>query len=129
MLDGTKLPSKGSAVRLDRGHLAVAGTVIWEAGNVRGIRFDGNINVDEWVERIGHSGQRRVDRAIEAMRRGGPVQDQIDENSRRSLKELRDELGQICEQMATLPNFSVELGEKLLQIETIVLELDHFAKG
>ena len=126
MVDGAKLPSKGSTVRLDRGHLAVAGTVIWEAGDVRGIRFATNIEVDEWVQRTGHAGQRRVDRALEAVRRGGSSLAQTNENPRRSLRDLGENLRQICEQIASLPDISVELGERLLQIESIALELARF---
>ncbi len=125
MVDGAKLPPKGSAVRLDRGHLTVAATVVRQSGDARGIRFDTNIDVDEWVRRIGHPGQSQVDTAIEAVRFGKPAP-QINEDPRRTLRELGKELRSLCEQMTGLPNFSVELGEKLLQIESIALELERF---
>jgi len=130
MLDGAKLPQKGSTVQLERGHLAVAGTVMWEAGEVRGIRFDTDIDVDEWVNRGAHAGQRRVDNAIAAIRLGvRSVPPQINENPRRTLKDLGEELREVCEQIATSPDISVELGERLLKIETIAVELIRLDAG
>ena len=122
MLDGAELPQKGSTVRLDRGHLAVTGRIVWQSGEARGIRFDTNIQVDEWVKRVGHAGQRQVDKAIDAVRRGNAIVD--NQGPRRTLNDLGKDLRQICEQMTLLPNFSVELGESLLKIESIALELE-----
>lgn len=102
---------------------------MWEAGETRGMRFDAAIDVGEWVKRSGHAGQRRVDRALEAMRLGGSIPAQVDENPRRTLKDLGEELREVCEQIATLPDISVELGERLLKIETIAVELIRFDAG
>jgi hypothetical protein len=102
---------------------------MWEAGEVRGIRFDTNIVVDEWVKRIGHPEQRRVDRAIEAIRLGESMPAQVNEIPRRSLKDLGEELRQVCDQIANLPDISVELGERLLKIESIAVELTRFDAG
>src|SRR5579864_5411375 len=61
LVDGTTLPPVGAKVRLLRGHLSASGEIVWQEKTNCGIRFDHAINVIDWVQRPGHSGQQRVE--------------------------------------------------------------------
>jgi hypothetical protein len=124
MVDGIELPTKGSAVRFDRASLSIGGTVVWHAGNVRGIRFDTEIDVEQWVKRIGHVGQQSVDRAVQALKAGRVIREQVQD---RSLRHLGEELLEICEKMASTPNLTIEEGESLVRIEAIAVEIARIA--
>jgi hypothetical protein len=124
MVDGFGLPAKGSAVSLDRASQSITGTVVWQADNVRGIRFDTEIDVGPWVKRVGHVGQQSVDRAVQALKAGKITREQV---PRRSLRDLGQELRQICEKMASTPILTIEEGETLVRIEAIAVELARIA--
>jgi hypothetical protein len=125
MVDGVGLPAKGAVVKLHRASLVVAGTVIWQTGNVRGIRFDTEIDVGQWANRVGHARQQGVDRAVQALKAGRRIGEQA---QRRSIHDLGEELQQICERMASKPNLSIEEGESLVRIEAIAVELVRIAR-
>lgn len=122
MVDGADLPPKGSTVRIDRGSFSATGVVVWEKKNTRGIRFDKAIDVEAWVRRVGHSGQQLVDRTVQALK-AGTTPPGSDGPPPRSVSELARELTQICEQVAALPNLSIDVGESLVRIEAIAVEL------
>jgi hypothetical protein len=122
MIEGEKLPAKGSAVRLERGSLGAGGVIVRELANARGIRFDLPVEVNEWVKRTGNLGQRQVDSAVAAVRSGSTLNGQA-EVRRRSVQELLAQLQQVCERTASLPDLSIEVGEGLIQIEAIRAEL------
>ena len=68
-IDGGSLPPPGEAVRLVRGSLSADGEIAWAADGHAGVRFAGEIDVAEWVKRVGHVGQQRVDEAVVSIRR------------------------------------------------------------
>ena len=125
MLDGRGLPDEGSRVTLRRGHLTTDAEVAWQSGEFRGIRFDTPVEPDEWIKRVGHSGQQRVDKAVAALRVGmvAAVTSLSDAGESRSVADLSDELVGICERMASSPSLSVELGEDVMKVEAIALSL------
>jgi hypothetical protein len=124
MVDGVGLPATGAIVKLHRASLVAAGTVIWQTGNVRGIRFDTEIDVGQWANRVGHAGQQGVDRAVQALKAGRRIGEQA---PRRSIHDLGKELQQICERIASKSNLSIEEGESLVRIEAIAVELVRIA--
>jgi hypothetical protein len=124
MVDGVGLPATGATVKLHRASLVVAGTVIRQTGNIRGIRFDTEIDVGQWANRVGHAGQQGVDRAVRALKAGRLIGEQV---QRRTIHGLGEELQQICERMASKANLSIEEGESLVRIEAIAVELVRIA--
>jgi hypothetical protein len=123
MIEGEKLPAKGSAVRLERGSLGAGGVIVREVANARGIRFDAPVEVNEWVKRSGNVGQRQVDSAVAAVRSGSALDGGAEVRRRRSVHELLAKLQHVCERMTNLPDLSIEVGESLVEIEAIRAEL------
>ena len=58
-LDGGPFTPVGAKVELVRGNLSVRAEIIWQADGHAGLRFAGEIDVGEWVKRVGHPGQQR----------------------------------------------------------------------
>jgi hypothetical protein len=125
MLDGRDLPEEGARVTLRRGRLVSDAEVAWQSGEFRGIRFDTPVEPDEWIKRVGHRGQQKVDKAVAALRAGvvAAAATFAEGAEARSLGELGEELVTICERMAASPGITVELGEDVLKVEAIALSL------
>lgn len=71
MIEGSGLPGQGKGVVLKRGSVEVRCTIMWDAGQKRGLRFAAPVPVESWTGKIGVSaGQQRVD-AIQAAIRSG----------------------------------------------------------
>lgn len=69
LIECAAIPPDGSQVRLSRGSLIVRGCIAWRGGDRAGIRFDGAIEVAEWLPRASKpSGQQRVDAMVQACR-------------------------------------------------------------
>ena len=102
--------------------------MVRQVGNSRGIRFDCEIDVGQWVKRIGHPGQQRIDRAVQAVRAGSVPSALDNEPPRRSFRDLAKDLREICDQMASRDDLSIEIGEALVRIETIAVELARLAE-
>lgn len=97
---------------------------MWEAAGQAGLCFGHDINVNEWVERVGHSGQQRVDQAIAALRRSAPVPEGLQASSNAcSLAAISAALDEVCDHVAAMPNLSIELGEELLKLDAIAHSL------
>jgi hypothetical protein len=134
LVDGANLPNEGTRVRLERGSLSAHGQVAWVRGDQRGLRFDTSLNVAEWVRPTGHSGQRRVDMAIAAVRddirtASGSYLHSGVHTSPTTLESLSAELRHICEQMTELPGMSVQLAEAIGRIDVIGLALQQLGRG
>jgi hypothetical protein len=130
LIDGGGLPPPGAKVRLMRGRLSAAGELSWQARKQAGLSFEGEINVDEWVQRLGHAGQQRVDGVIAALRNSEPVpREQQGATNKDSLPVISAALDQICERLAGTPNMSVELGEELLRLDVLAQSLRRVATG
>lgn len=124
LIDGPALPSVGASVRLLRGRLSATGKLAWEATGQAGVTFGHEIKVDDWVQRMDHTGQQRVDGVIAALKGAAPVpkgfQAAPDVESLASISAALDE---ICERVAAMPNMSIELGEELLKLDAIAHSL------
>ena len=119
LLDGRELPVAGSSVRLVRGGLTVSGQVAWQADDWAGIGFDEQIEIDQWVRRVGHAGQQRVDSVVAALRRKETPLENRRAATLPSLAALSSELDQICERLACTPEMTVELAEVLLRLDAV----------
>jgi len=131
LVDGTSLPPVGAKVSLLRGHLSASGEIVWQEKTNCGIRFDHAINVIDWVQRPGHSGQQRVDGIVAAIRNSSHVPRELQQASEgdETLAEISRALDQICERLARVPNMSIEMGEELLKLDAIGQSLRKIATG
>jgi hypothetical protein len=127
LLDGGSLPSPGARVRLVRGDLSAEGEVAWQTGGQAGLRFAGEINVNEWVKRVGHPGQQRVDTVIAALRDDVATPANADVVEPPSLARVSQELNEICERLASSPGMTVELGEELVKLDSLAHALRQLA--
>lgn len=63
LIEGASLPNVGDRVELRRGSGFVCGEVVWCSDGRAGLRFDGRVEVGEWMPG-GHAGQQCVDRIV-----------------------------------------------------------------
>ena len=124
-LDGGSFPPVGAKVELVRGNLSVRAEIIWQADGHAGLRFAGEIDVGEWVKRVGHPGDG-VDDALAALRRNQPPPAGALAEAL-SLGRLSTELDGICERLAASPAMTVELGEELLKLDALARALQQLA--
>jgi hypothetical protein len=117
LLDGSALPAAGLGVRLVRGGLTVRGRVAWQAGDQIGISFDDQIEVAQWVRRVGHAGQQRVDLVVAALRRDEGTIEVGETVELPSLAVISSELDQICVRLASTPEMNLQLAEDLLRLD------------
>lgn len=131
LVDGAVFPPAGAKVRLFRGPLKADGEIVWQEKTNCGIRFDQAINVVDWVQRPGHSGQQRVDGIVAAIRNSDTVPRELQQGREadESLAAISQALDQICERLARTPNMSIELGEELLRLDAISQSLRKIATG
>ncbi len=123
LLDGHLLPAAGSSVRLVRGGLTVSGQVAWQADDWAGIGFDQQIDIDQWVRRVGHAGQQRVDSVVAALRRKETPLESRGAAIPPSLAAITSELDQICARLAATPEMSVEVAEDPLRLDAVAQAL------
>jgi hypothetical protein len=126
LVDGGSLPPAGARVRLLRGELSAEGQVAWSGQGHAGVRFAREIDVGEWVKRLGHPGQRRIDEAVAALRRNQPV-GQSDAEPSPSLGEICIALDAICERLAGSPAMTVEMAEELVKLDALSRALQQLA--
>ena len=129
LVDGADLPVGGDPVTLIRGPLRAEGQVAWRRENQCGLRFTAAIVLDDWVSRVEHAGQRRVDQMISLIR--GP---QIAGNQRPVLAHKLDtldfiarDLSELCDRLANLPDFVADQGAELLRLDAISQRLNQLA--
>jgi len=119
LIEGAAIPPLGAMVQLVRGSLAANGSLSWHCDGHAGVNFDGRIDVEAWVRRIGHVGQQRVDGIVAAIRRSEPVDSRDGETAPRSLAALSAELDEICDRLASANNLSLELAQELLKLDVV----------
>lgn len=124
-LDGQEIPPVGASVRLVRGSLAVTGNVAWQSAGHAGLRFAKEIDVGAWVKRVGHSGQRRVDEAVDALRQQQRPTATADAPS---LVRISAELDGICERISASAAMTVEVGEELVRLDALARALQQIAR-
>lgn len=131
LIDGSGLPPAGSRIQLVRGRLTTVGDLAWVGAGQAGLNFDKKIDVDAWVQKLGHTGQQRVDGLIASIRAGGVVPPELhdDENAADSLPAISAALDQVCEKLALSPAVSIEAAEDLLKLDTIAQSLRRLATG
>jgi hypothetical protein len=131
LVDGSGLPPAGSRIKLMRGKFATIGELAWAGAGQAGLNFESKIDVDAWVQKLGHGGQQRVDGVIASLRSGSTVPQELhdDEGTEESLPAISSALDQVCEKLATLPIVSIDLAEELLKLDTIAQSLRRLATG
>lgn len=126
LLEGANLPSSGLFAHLRRGSLNVSGTIAWSDAAHCGMRFNGAIDVKDWVKRVGSEQQSATDAAIADMRFGRDAAYPKAPSLRCSENQVTEagaSLREICERIASLPHVPVELGEELIKIDVIAQSL------
>lgn len=129
LVDGRALPPVGTAVRLSRGRFTAAGQLAWAGEGQAGLNFDREIHVASWVQRVGDSGQQRVDGVIAALRAGAVPPRSQDGEGDLSLAEISAALDQLCERLAQTQRMSVEFGEELIKLDCLAQSLRRLATG
>jgi hypothetical protein len=132
LLDGANLPGEGSAISLRRAHLSADGKIVWQANELRGVHFEAEIAVQEWVKSRGHAGQQQVDQAVVAFRRGSQrLTHELPEARPAfdSIESISLALEQICERMASSPMLTDALADELLRLEAMAQALRRLARS
>lgn len=131
LVDGASLPPVGTNVSLLRGQLRTEGEIVWSEQSHCGIRFGSSINVVDWVQRVGHSGQQRVDGIVAAIKSSRPVPRELQQapGAGESLSLISRALNEACERLARTPNMSLELSEEILRLDAINQSLRQIATG
>jgi len=120
LIEASALPPVGTAVRVIRGELSARGTLAWADAGHAGISFSTRIDVTEWVKRMGHAGQQRVDGVVAALRSSEPAPlDRQGGASAKSVREISGALDKVCEDLAASATLSLQLGEQLLKLDSI----------
>jgi hypothetical protein len=126
LLDGASLPPAGSQVRVLRGELSADGEIAWQAQDQAGLRFSSEIDVEQWVRRIGHGGQQRIDRAVAALRTTEPARPTA-RTGNSSLAKFSSELDRICERLANSRAMTVAVDDELVRLNVLARELQKLA--
>lgn len=126
LLEGSAADA-GTKVQLLRGSLAAEGEIAWQAGDLAGIRFNGNIEVAQWMKRVEHSGQQSVDAVVDAVRSKAPPAPFALDAEGPSLAQVVLELDRICERVTGSASMSIELGEELVKLEALARTLEQIA--
>lgn len=71
LIEAAAIPPTGSEVRIVRGRLSTAGTIVWRDGNKSGIRFSSNVVVRDWMASATSSKQLCVDEVVSLVKAGG----------------------------------------------------------
>jgi hypothetical protein len=80
LIEAPALPDVGERLGLARLEVEIGGTVVWRSGNRCGVRFEGQISIDDWIAGKCRSpqaaiGQARVDEIQRMVRAGEPVRE------------------------------------------------------
>ena len=71
--------------------------------------------------RVGHSGQHRVDNVLAALRTGHKLN--AEQGHKVGIDEISAELTRISEDLGDLPDLTMQLAEKVLQIDAVAQRL------
>jgi hypothetical protein len=131
LVEGAAFPPLGAKVILLRGRLRASGEVAWHRRSHCGIKFDRAINLVDWVQRVGHSGQQRVDDIVAAIRCSSPAGHELQgvTGTENSLAEISAALDQVCERLAASGNIALQVGEELLRLNALAQLLRKIATG
>jgi hypothetical protein len=70
LVEGPVIPEAGALVQLVRGGLIVHGLVAWAPERKCGLKFSGNVDVQQWRATPGNSEQQRVDEVVRLVKAG-----------------------------------------------------------
>ena len=139
LIEGAALPSEGAQVRLCRGSLAIAGHVAWQRDNRAGIRFDGSVEVGDWLPRgRPPTGQEQVDAMVHACRSAPAATAPIETappaatgnaEAIRQLLDVRDALNAAAEELAGDAGVAAAHAGALQAIDAIAQRLGRVAEG
>ena len=91
--------------------------------------FDEQIEINQWVRRVGHAGQQKVDNAVAAYRRNELPLEGTGTAILPSIAAISSELDNICERLAGSPQMSVEFAEDLLRLDAVAHALRRVGKN
>jgi hypothetical protein len=123
LIQGLELPRATESVRLIRANLSVSGEIAWQSDRFAGIRFKRAVRVPDWIAGTANAGQQRVDTIVAAIRDSDSFEESAEPEQKRSLEAISFELDRACERLAALPDFSVELGEEILRLGALAVDL------
>ncbi len=127
LVEGVALPPIGTRVTLVRGDLSAAGQLAWGGDGHGGINFDEPIDVGNWIERVGHSGQQRVDQIVDAIRARRASTSDEGPAELATLSQISSALDDVCQRLADAPQKSFKFSEALVVLATIAQALRHKA--
>lgn len=127
LLEGKDLPAAGPCVYLRRGHLFALGEIAWDDGDWRGIRFAQEVDVERWIRRPEHPGQRNVDEVIADLRLSKKPTGAPSTSTASMLTELASELSAISERLVSTSALTVDFGEELIRLDTLAQRLRSLA--
>jgi hypothetical protein len=131
LIDGADLPAEGATVSLQRGALQVGAAVAWRDRAQCGLRFETEVIVANWVRRVEHAGQQRVDEIVSLIR-SRSIDEVSDITVRRaddSLQLISADLGEISERLAGFTDLVGGCPADLLQLGAIAQRLNRLANG
>jgi hypothetical protein len=124
LLDGASLPAAGSVARLRRGRLGVECEIVWHRSDTCGVRFGSEVKVEDWVRRVEHGGQKRVDNVIAALRNPAAAARPVGlAPAGDTLDCICADLSSLCEQLATSEEVMSARPEEMIELDTIVQRL------
>jgi hypothetical protein len=130
LIDGIGIPGPGTSVALLRGSLRVSGKIAWQQQEVCGLRFENEVVVEDWVRRVEHRGQDRVDEIVSLIRQrtieGASFALQAQQES---LGNLSADLTAFCEALAGKPDLVAKYPSELLQLDAIAQRLNQYTKA
>ena len=130
LIDGADIPGTSATVSLLRGSLRVSAKIAWRDRGLCGLHFETEVEVQDWVRKVGHSGQQRVDEMISRIRRPSPANPVLtSQPEQESLADLSTELGALCEAFAGIPDLIAKCPSELLQLESIAQRLSRLVKA
>ena len=127
LIEGASLPSAGSRVRVLRGELSAEGEMAWQEQGLAGLRFASEIDVENWVRRVGHRGQQRVDEAVAALRAHQRHPLSATRAMKLSMAEISIELDRICERLGDMPPTSLAVAEELPKLNRLARQLQQLS--
>ena len=127
LLEARDLPREGTRIRLRRGELHVAGDVAWSKEGSCGIRFRHPVDIFQWIKKVEHAGQRRVDDVVARLRAGESLSDDsvflAEPSALPELEQIAQELTQLSQDLASAPGLAAEMAEELIRLDTLAQRL------
>lgn len=127
LIEGATLPSTGERVELRRGTRQASGRVAWCQNGKAGLRFDGRVDVYDWMPR-GQDGQQLVDRVAEETKAYGATTTSSLADASAShllapapfdLRKLARALDSLADDLAEDASITARLGSKLQTLDVV----------